>query len=737
MKYFFINNLKINYIPSNRSIIEYCENLGIDIPHYCYHSNLTIAGNCRMCLVEVKNSPKPVISCAMSLLNKMEIYTDSPLVKKSREGILEFLLLNHPLDCPVCDQGGECDLQDQSFVFGVDKKRFYNFKRIVTDKNIGPIVKTVMTRCIHCTRCVRFSKEIAGVESLGVFGRGVNSEIGTYITKTFNSELSGNIIDICPVGALTSKQYPFIGRVWELKNIKSIDYADSLSNSIQIYVKSNSIVKILPGYDETTKSNNWISDKTRFSFDGMFSPERLSNINVSSGNEDKTNVLTWNKVFNDIIYILYFQDHLSKHFLKNYRLVIIFNDNIDLETLNLLLLLSKKYIFISLRKSENSNLKIDLESNFLLNTFKNSMDLNKSDFCLLMNVNPRYENPSLNIKLRQCFLKGNLPIFSINSLVDLTYPVKSLGSNIKILSKITEGNHLICQNMSLSKNPFLLVSSEIFKRKDSVNIVKLLESLSNNTKLIKSNWNGYNILNTSLNESGINYTNIFKTFSYLDFSNSSSLFFIGTDFNSNNLNKIIELKLLNFFTVENPNKVILELNSLFTGSFLSKTKQNFNSAVYFNLPSKVFFENSGLYLNNIGVYKKTIKVVNTTNKSKENWQVIRKIISSLTNLNLMTIDNSNVIFNIKNIKNFINYIGFHYYPRISLSDSSKFYNKSALINLSITNKKTKIKIFNTKTKFWLEDFYLGGNDIYSRFSMVMIECSKSFRIESTNFKYIN
>ena len=737
MKYFFINNLKINYIPSNRSIIEYCENLGIDIPHYCYHSNLTIAGNCRMCLVEVKNSPKPVISCAMSLLNKMEIYTDSPLVKKSREGILEFLLLNHPLDCPVCDQGGECDLQDQSFVFGVDKKRFYNFKRIVTDKNIGPIVKTVMTRCIHCTRCVRFSKEIAGVESLGVFGRGVNSEIGTYITKTFNSELSGNIIDICPVGALTSKQYPFIGRVWELKNIKSIDYADSLSNSTQIYVKSNSIVKILPGYDETTKSNNWISDKTRFSFDGMFSPERLSNINVSSGNEDKTNVLTWNKVFNDIIYILYFQDHLSKHFLKNYRLVIIFNDNIDLETLNLLLLLSKKYIFISLRKSENSNLKIDLESNFLLNTFKNSMDLNKSDFCLLMNVNPRYENPSLNIKLRQCFLKGNLPIFSINSLVDLTYPVKSLGSNIKILSKITEGNHLICQNMSLSKNPFLLVSSEIFKRKDSVNIVKLLESLSNNTKLIKSNWNGYNILNTSLNESGINYTNIFKTFSYLDFSNSSSLFFIGTDFNSNNLNKIIELKLLNFFTVENPNKVILELNSLFTGSFLSKTKQNFNSAVYFNLPSKVFFENSGLYLNNIGVYKKTIKVVNTTNKSKENWQVIRKIISSLTNLNLMTIDNSNVIFNIKNIKNFINYIGFHYYPRISLSDSSKFYNKSALINLSITNKKTKIKIFNTKTKFWLEDFYLGGNDIYSRFSMVMIECSKSFRIESTNFKYIN
>ena len=246
MKYFIIDNKKINFIPENRSIIEYCENLGINIPHYCYHPNLSIAGNCRMCLVEVKNSPKPVISCAMSLLNKMEIYTNSPLVKKSREGILEFLLLNHPLDCPICDQGGECDLQDQSFFFGIHKKRFYNFKRIVTNKNIGPIVKTVMTRCIHCTRCVRFSKEIAGVESLGIFGRGMNSEIGTYINKVFNSELSGNIIDICPVGALTSKQYPFLGRVWELKNIKSIDFSDSSLTPIQVFVKSNSVVKIVP-----------------------------------------------------------------------------------------------------------------------------------------------------------------------------------------------------------------------------------------------------------------------------------------------------------------------------------------------------------------------------------------------------------------------------------------------------------------------------------------------------------
>ena len=219
MKYFYINNIKFNYTLEfnstskadlwkyNVPLIDYCETLGINIPHYCYHKNLSISGNCRMCLIELKGSPKPVVSCAMSAkscLNNAEVFTNSPLVKKARENILEFLLLNHPLDCPICDQGGECDLQDQSFFFGLSKKRFYSFKRVVTDKNIGPIVKTVMTRCIHCTRCVRFAGEVAGVDDLGMFGRGMNSEIGTYVTKIFQSELSGNVIDLCPCLLYTS-----------------------------------------------------------------------------------------------------------------------------------------------------------------------------------------------------------------------------------------------------------------------------------------------------------------------------------------------------------------------------------------------------------------------------------------------------------------------------------------------------------------------------------------------------
>ena len=279
-------NLKINNNRINSSLLEYLRYLNISIPHYCYSDGLSIAGNCRMCLIEIKNAPKPIVSCsvsAKSCLNNSEIFTNSPLVKKARENIMEFLLLNHPLDCPICDQGGECDLQDQSFVFGVTQKRFFNFKKIVTNKNIGPIIKTVMTRCIHCTRCVRFANEVAGVEDLGMFGRGMNSEIGTYVNKFFNSELSGNVIDLCPVGALTSKQYPFVNRSWELKTLNSIDYSDGFGLDIQVQLKNNKILKVLPGYNTESYTSNWISDKTRFSFDGMFSPNRIFHTSTLDG----------------------------------------------------------------------------------------------------------------------------------------------------------------------------------------------------------------------------------------------------------------------------------------------------------------------------------------------------------------------------------------------------------------------------------------------------------------------
>ena len=362
LKYFYINNIKFNYnlefdtlSPKNNwklnaPLIEYCETLGITIPHYCYHKNLSIAGNCRMCLVELKKSPKPIVSCAMnarsSLASNSKIYTNSPLVKKARENIMEFLLLNHPLDCPICDQGGECDLQDQSLFFGVTKKRFYNFKRVVINKNIGPIVKTVMTRCIHCTRCVRFAAEIAGIEDLGTFGRGTNSEIGTYVTKMFHSELSGNIIDICPVGALTSKPFPFISRNWELKSINSIDLSDGFGLNTQILIKNNKVIKILPDYNSKENTNSWISDKTRFLFDGMFTSDRKL-IKTITYNDKLKEIKAWDKMFNHIITVIYFYDHLNKHFFKINPLTFVINETISLEVINILQLLKKKTSFFS------------------------------------------------------------------------------------------------------------------------------------------------------------------------------------------------------------------------------------------------------------------------------------------------------------------------------------------------------------------------------------------------------
>jgi len=336
-----------------------------------------------MCLVELKNSPKPIVSCAMnakSCLTNGDIYTNSSLVKKARENVLEFLLINHPLDCPICDQGGECDLQDQSLFFGLTKKRFYSFKRVVLNKNIGPIVKTVMTRCIHCTRCVRFAAEIAGIEDIGMFGRGLNSEIGTYVNKLFQSELSGNVIDLCPVGALTSKPYPFTHRSWELKNVTSIDFSDGFGTPTQLFIKNNHIIRILPGYDTINQKTNWISDKTRFSFDGMFSPEKIIYSFLENNNKKAFINLSWQKLFKEFFYTLYFQNHLLKHCYRPYPLIILLNANTSLEVLNLLNVLTRKYSFFKLRRIESQNSNVDLEQNYLLDLNLNNK-IGTSDTC--------------------------------------------------------------------------------------------------------------------------------------------------------------------------------------------------------------------------------------------------------------------------------------------------------------------------------------------------------------------
>lgn len=744
LKYFHINNIKFNYDlefnsnskknfwKHNAPLIEYCETLGINIPHYCYHKNLSISGNCRMCLIELKNSPKPVVSCAMSAkscLNNNEVFTNSPLVKKARENILEFLLLNHPLDCPICDQGGECDLQDQSFFFGFSKKRFFNFKRVVTDKNIGPIVKTVMTRCIHCTRCVRFASEIAGIEDMGMFGRGVHSEIGTYVTKTFQSELSGNIIDLCPVGALTAKPYPFIGRSWELKNIKSIDFSDSFGVDLQIFLKNNKIIKILPGFSNSINSTNWISDKTRFSFDGMFSPERVLHGFINTNFKVK-----WKDLIEEIIYFIYFKDHLNKHFFKFHDLVIVFSSNISLEVLTLLKIFSQKYSFIKLRL-DNSSVKLnDLEETFVLDQTQLNSNFETSTVCLLIGINTRYESPVLNLKLRKRYLKGNFKVFSLNSDLNLTFPTTNLGNNLNQLKQIVEGTHMLCQTLTTKSIPSILISSEILKRKDSYELIKLLISFKSNLNKVHNKSVNINVLNTSLNNSGISYIDIFKKISKADFFNSLGIYLLNINDISSNLKTILELKLLNYYN-----------NEYFTPKLLVKQNNGFNfdttlfnPNTYINLPNNVFFSTTNTYLTSEGIFKQNIKFLSSTKQTKDDWQIIRKLFSKTKNINFFSNKswNNKISFNCNNFFKFKSYSNILFFASNILTKFNKLKVSKNPVLLDHKYKTLKMKVYNTPFRLWLDDFYIGGKDLYSKHSITMINCSNILKKNQNNFLHI-
>ena len=749
LKYFYIDNIKFNYNlefdtqnsknnwKSTLPLIEYCETLGITIPHYCYHKDLSIAGNCRMCLVELKKSPKPIVSCAMnaksSLAANTEIYTNSPLVKKARENIMEFLLLNHPLDCPICDQGGECDLQDHSLFFGITKKRFYSFKRVVTDKNLGPIVKTVMTRCIHCTRCVRFATEVAGVEDLGVFGRGMHSEIGTYVNKVFQSELSGNVVDICPVGALTSKPYPFVGRNWELKKINTIDPSDGFGLDIQIFLKNNKIIKVLSGYNQQNKDNHnqWISDKTRFLFDGMFS----SNRNVNKfliNNSSKINEGSWGSLFKKIITILYLFDHLKRHIMKVNPFIIIFDENTSLEVMGILMILAKKYSFFELRKSNKTEIMNDFESDFQINTVTNPDFLNNSDACLLIGTNTRYESSYLNLKLKKRFVKGNFKVFSVGPSSNLTFPTISLGSNFKKLKSIIEGNSSICTNFKNSKNLTTVLNTELLNRSDSSALLSLYSVF--NKVYSKKNNKTFNLVSPFLNSTGINSLNYFKTLSKNDLIKTNGMFFINNTLkNATIVRKLVELQLLNYVSNTSINKIIIEQNN--KNSFL-ELKHKLNIENYMYLPSNVFFENFGSYITTEGRLKQTAKMVSSMQNTKDDWQIIRKLFSDLKTINFTSNPkyNSNIAYNCNSLFNLKNFISFMYLNTKSLSKLS-FYLKTQNQNFKPDNINTtkKLKISNTQLKSWIEDFYLGGYDNYSNESKTLVSCSISLRTNTSTF----
>ncbi|KAL3596762.1 hypothetical protein D5086_008399 [Populus alba] len=469
-------------IPKGMTVLQACEVAGVDIPRFCYHSRLSIAGNCRMCLVEVEKSPKPVASCAMPALPGMKIKTDTPVAKKAREGVMEFLLMNHPLDCPICDQGGECDLQDQSMAFGSDRGRFTEVKRSVVDKNLGPLVKTVMTRCIQCTRCVRFATEIAGVQDLGMLGRGSGEEIGTYVEKLMTSELSGNVIDICPVGALTSKPFAFKARNWELKGTETIDITDAVGSNIRIDSRGPEVMRITPRLNEDI-NEEWISDKTRFCYDGL-KRQRLNDPMIR-GADGRFKAVSWHDVLAVVAEIA--------HQVKPEEMVGIAGKLSDAESMMAL----KDF----LNKMGSNNVwcegngpspNADLRSGYIMNSGIGGLE--NADVFLLVGTQPRVEAAMVNARIRKTVRGSNAKVAYVGPPTDFNYDCEHLGTGPETLTEIAEGRHPFCSTLSNAKNPAIIVGAGLFERSDKDAIFSAVEVIAKNGNVVRPDWNGFNVL---------------------------------------------------------------------------------------------------------------------------------------------------------------------------------------------------------------------------------------------------
>jgi NADH dehydrogenase (ubiquinone) Fe-S protein 1 len=521
----FINNYKFLLKP-NVTILEACKTANIEIPRFCYHERLSVSGNCRMCLIEVANSPKPVVACTTPVVHGMKIYTNTPLVKKARESVLEVLLINHPLDCPVCDQSGECDLQDQSKTFGNDRSRFYDFKAATEDKSLGNIIKTVMTRCIHCTRCVRFAQEIAGVGILGTLVRGSSTQVGTYLEKIFRSELSGNLADLCPVGALSSKLLTAAEKSWEFDKLNTIDISDGLGSSIRMDFKKNKLVRILPRINTNT-NEEWISDKTRFYYDGILN--LIETPLIQKSNTTFRGICTYNQLTNYVVknHSIAFRNEnswlLNECYLRLFIPVIFSNLTYSYNLIKRILkIVSPKHLvaicgaqtaidaqlsMVDFINKVGSNkvgfekpisINSDFSCDFKMNT--SIRGLSESDLCLFVGVNPRFEASTLNIRLRKRYLKGGMRFMSIGSFSNVTYPVKHLGLGIKTLLILVEGKHFICKHLKKSKNPTVIFNSGLMGRKDSLSVHNVLKSINKNTSII--DLNRLNLLHNESNQFG-------------------------------------------------------------------------------------------------------------------------------------------------------------------------------------------------------------------------------------------
>lgn len=463
------------------TVYQACTKAGKEIPHFCYHERLKIAGNCRMCLVEMEKLPKPIASCAMPVGNGMVIHTDTPMVKKAREGVMEFLLVNHPLDCPICDQGGECDLQDQAFRYGKGTNRFHENKRSIKDKYMGPLIKTAMTRCIQCTRCIRFANDIAGIEEMGAIHRGEHMEITSYLEQTLDSEISGNMIDICPVGALNSKPYAFKARKWELRHTASIGVHDAEGSNIRIDSRGDEVMRVLPRVNEEI-NEEWLSDKNRFSYDGL-KYQRLDQPYI------RKNGKLVPASFGEALKVI--ADKIKST--KPEKITACAGTFASVEAMFMLKTFLQKLRCNNYSVNQYSY-KLDTaeRGNYLFNTTIAGVE--KTDLCLLIGANPRQRAPVLNSRIGEKVRAGSLKVVRIGGGHNQTYKIQDLGSDIKMIEELDSDKHKFAEELKAAKYPMIIVGDGIYGRNDGYAILSLIHKIVDKYNIMRDDWKGFNIL---------------------------------------------------------------------------------------------------------------------------------------------------------------------------------------------------------------------------------------------------
>ncbi len=585
-------NIKVNQkeiqVDKNLTVMQACEIAGEEIPRFCYHDKLSIAGNCRMCLVEIEKAPKLVSSCTMPLMEGMSIITNSEKVNAGRKGVMEFLLINHPLDCPICDQGGECDLQDQAMYYGFDKSRYKENKRAVDNKNMGPLVNTIMTRCIHCTRCVRFATEVAGVPELGMLGRGENAEITTYLEQSITSELSGNVIDLCPVGALTSKPYQFKARPWELKRTDSIDIFDSVGSNIRVDSRAEEILRVTPRTNEYI-NEEWISDKVRFNYDGYYQ-QRIDTPYIKE--KQKLSISNWEESLK-----------VLKDKLKTLKPLALVGEHVDLETGYAI----KK--FMSNYGNDNVECRTDnhaiLESldSYRFNTPLN--DIENSDLIILVGTNPKIETPIINHKIFKAY-NNDAKVFNIGENISLNYKTDYLGEKLSSLNN----EHLI-KALKKSTNPLIIIGSAFLNKIKNIKTLKSIFSYADKYKVITKEKNNLNFLNPYASR-------------------------VGQLIIGNTTNNLCE-------PFSNLKKDNFELVLSFGSEHIANEQFNNCFKVYFGhhgddgamgsdivLPTPLYTEKNGTFVNIEGRPQEAKKCHNPIGSAKEEWSILKKLSDELS-----------------------------------------------------------------------------------------------------------